>query len=84
MFEMAKGRTPFEDCPATLASRRRPLLFSGDNDPVEDVIAKTMTFDPDERVINVGVGFAALRSHSWFLEFDWEELRANRLPAPWV
>ena len=25
-----------------------------------------------------------LRSHSWFLEFDWEELRANRLLAPWV
>ena len=85
IHEMLVGSTPFEEehAPFGRVTGNRIALPKQLSDGAQNLIKRLLIRNPHDRLGST-VGSSAIISHAWFAGFDWDALRARRMPAPFV
>jgi len=86
IYELCSGVSPFYSSDQTEMYRkivrgrfRTPKYFS---DEAKDIIHRLLKNKPTKRLGVTRGGAKSIRRHPWFASFQWQEFRAETLPAP--
>jgi len=92
VYEMAVGFSPFNPsqdlapmqvCQNIIQAKLSfPRSFT--NAALEDFIRGLLTVDPTRRLGMLAQGWEDVKRHPWFDGFDWAEMEAKTMAAPWV
>ena len=51
---------------------------------LRDLVKRLLTHSPTQRLGSLKGGAADVKSHPWFLDFDWSAFESQTMPAPYI